>query len=483
MKKGLILIILLVFIANIYAQTRKPAVAGRWYPGTKKQLEQLMENLFKDIDLEENKNLKPFGLISPHAGLTCSGRIAAYGYSLLKENQFDTVILLGPSHNYFKRVVSVYNGDYCETPLGTIPIDKEISGQLVVADKKIVFDPDIHSVEHSLEAQLPFLQYKLKSFKVVLILTSTNDFSLLDKLAQKIIEITEKSSKKILFVNSTDMSHDHKYDVAVNMDYYTIDLIIEQKWDTLKQEILSRNCELCGYYALYPFLKIMKHYGNTKGILLKYANSGDVFGDINSRIVGYCSIIFPQKNKNIKEGSMNEKDKKYLLNSARESIAYYLKYRKIPEQESPQNPLLSEDRAVFVTLHQDGNLRGCIGHMQARMPMYKAIAEMAVSAAFEDYRFTPVREQELENVQIEISVLSPMQRIFDHKKIRMGIDGVWIKKGMCSGVYLPQVATETGWDRKTFLESLCAQKAGLDKDAYLDPDTEIYIYQVEKFSE
>ncbi|MCK4696259.1 MAG: AmmeMemoRadiSam system protein A, partial [Candidatus Cloacimonetes bacterium] len=126
---------------------------------------------------------------------------------------------------------------------------------------------------------------------------------------------------------------------------------------------------------------------------------------------------------------------------------------------------------------------GCIGHMQARMPMYKAIAEMAVSAAFEDYRFTPVREQELENVQIEISVLSPMQRIFDHKKIRMGIDGVWIKKGMRSGVYLPQVATETGWDRKTFLESLCAQKAGLDKDAYLDPDTEIYIYQVEKFSE
>jgi len=145
---------------------------------------------------------------------------------------------------------------------------------------------------------------------------------------------------------------------------------------------------------------------------------------------------------------------------------------------------LSKKEGTFVTLHKKGNLRGCIGHMQARIPLYKAVVEMAVSAAFEDPRFMPVKnKKELEGLEIEISVLSPMERIYDHEKIRMGIDGVWIRKGIRSGVYLPQVATETGWSRTEFLESLCSGKAGLTKDAYKDPDTEIYIYQVEKFTE
>ena len=121
--------------------------------------------------------------------------------------------------------------------------------------------------------------------------------------------------------------------------------------------------------------------------------------------------------------------------------------------------------------------------MHARMPLYKAVLEMAVAAAFEDPRFPPVQKEELDNIKIEISVLSPMEKIYDYKMIRMGIDGVWIKKGFRSGVYLPQVATDTGWDRETFLKSLCSSKAGLPSDAYKDPDAEIYIYQVEKFSE
>ncbi len=179
---------------------------------------------------------------------------------------------------------------------------------------------------------------------------------------------------------------------------------------------------------------------------------------------------------------MNQEEREILLQIARENIENHLsKVKKIESRK--QNSNFMDERAVFVTLHKNGQLRGCIGHMHARMPLYRAVAEMAISAAFEDPRFPQVRIEEIKDIEIEISVLSPMERIYDYTKIRMGIDGVWIKKGYHSGVYLPQVAEDTGWDRDTFLKSLCSSKAGLPADAYKDPETEIYIYQVEKFSE
>ena len=180
---------------------------------------------------------------------------------------------------------------------------------------------------------------------------------------------------------------------------------------------------------------------------------------------------------------MNDIDRSQLLDLARKSIEYYLDYKKHFILKKPDNPAFKEDRAVFITLHKDGNLRGCIGHMHAQMSLDKAVIEMAAASAFEDPRFPPVQKEELAKIKTEISVLSPMERISDYKKIRMGIDGVWIRQGLRSGVYLPQVAIDTGWDRETFLRSLCSSKAGLPADAYKDEETDIHIFQVEKFSE
>lgn len=180
---------------------------------------------------------------------------------------------------------------------------------------------------------------------------------------------------------------------------------------------------------------------------------------------------------------MSNEDRLQLLDLARKSIVHHLDHNEHYTLKNPDNPIFKEERAVFVTLHKEGKLRGCIGHMHAQMPLYKAVIEMATASAYEDPRFHPVQKEELEKIEIEISILSPMERISDYKKIRMGIDGVWIKKDFRSGVYLPQVATDTGWDRETFLKSLCSSKAGLPADAYKDPDVKIYIYQVEKFNE
>ncbi|HNW99964.1 MAG TPA: AmmeMemoRadiSam system protein A [Candidatus Cloacimonadota bacterium] len=180
---------------------------------------------------------------------------------------------------------------------------------------------------------------------------------------------------------------------------------------------------------------------------------------------------------------MNDTQKQYLLTLARSSIASYLESDTTLLPPKPTDTDLLAERAVFVTLTQHGELRGCIGHMQAREPLYKAVVEMSIAAAVEDPRFNRLSRKELDNIQISISILSPLSSIDDWKKIRIGIDGVWVRRGFRSGVFLPQVATETGWGLETFLQHLCRDKAGLSADAYKQPDTELYIFQVEKIEE
>ena len=216
---------------------------------------------------------------------------------------------------------------------------------------------------------------------------------------------------------------------------------------------------------------------------MKYENSGDAVPKSKTQgVVGYMSMIF-ETNEEISMNYYDDKERKYMLELARNSMVYALKNKKEFAPEKPSDPKLNEQRAVFVTLKIDGELRGCIGSMVATEPLYQAVAGMAFSAAFKDPRFSPVTENDLKLIDIEISVLTPMQKVSSWKELKVGIDGVYIKKGYRSGVFLPQVATETGWDLETFLSNLCTHKAGLPADCYKDPTTEIYKYQVELFSE
>ena len=181
---------------------------------------------------------------------------------------------------------------------------------------------------------------------------------------------------------------------------------------------------------------------------------------------------------------MDEKDKKVLLSIARKSIESAI--TDTPNEQTQieiTSPELKKKSGAFVTLRTRGKLRGCIGRMVSDIPLHKLVSEMAVSAAKDDPRFNQIKPSELEDLEIDISVLSPLQKIDDPLDLELGRHGIYIKKGYSNGCFLPQVATETGWSRNEFLESLCSSKAGLPRDAYQDSDTEIYIYQVEKFSE
>jgi AmmeMemoRadiSam system protein A len=231
-----------------------------------------------------------------------------------------------------------------------------------------------------------------------------------------------------------------------------------------------------------------KGRGANRAQILKYLNSGDVTGD-RSGVVGYVSAVFwknPQalakemgrKKAGISLG-LTEEEKKTLRQIAHSAIEGRLRRQK-PSQVEVLTETLKEKRGAFVSLHMHGQLRGCIGSIQPTKPLHQIVEEMAAAAAFNDPRFESLTAEELQDVELEISALTPLQRIKDTKEIEVGKHGLYIKKGFHSGLLLPQVATEYNWDRITFLEETC-RKAGLPRHAWKEKDTEIYLFSADIF--
>jgi len=178
---------------------------------------------------------------------------------------------------------------------------------------------------------------------------------------------------------------------------------------------------------------------------------------------------------------LSKEERETLLKLARDTITARLTGNQAPPF-SPNTENLKQPRGAFVTLHKRGSLRGCIGYVEPIKPLYQTVKDMALAAAFQDPRFPPVSPGELDELEIEISVMSPVEKITDVSEIEVGKHGIIIKKGYRQGLLLPQVATEQGWDRDTFLEHTC-YKAGLAGDSWREPDTEIHIFSAEVFSE
>jgi len=179
--------------------------------------------------------------------------------------------------------------------------------------------------------------------------------------------------------------------------------------------------------------------------------------------------------------TLNKTEKKELLNIARKTIESYLQHNKIPEFKI-DSEALSQKRGAFVTLKKNGELRGCIGRVVADMPLYVVVSNVAVDSAVNDPRFEPLNYRELKDIEIEISVLTPFEKIKNLNEIEVGKHGLMIRKGFSSGLLLPQVPLEYGWDKETFLKHLCL-KAGLEQESYLDKDVTIYKFSAIVFNE
>jgi len=455
----------------------------QWYPADPQELNSQLDSFFSAANPAKAEG-EILGIIAPHAGYVFSGPVAAYGFKAIAGAKPDTVIVMGPSHKYYFTGISVYPDGEFSTPLGNFKIDSAIAKELGVLHF-VNFYKHNFSGEHSVEAELPFLKKVLPGVKIVPIVFGDMDYEALSAVAQKLVEISQKH--KILVIASSDLSHYLDYNLTNAIDGKTVQLIKDNESEKLWDIRNDANGRACGINDITAFLRYVNLRGG-KITILKYLNSGDTSGE-KGRVVGYVSALASITAESVKESegqkmekfSLSEDDKKTLLRIARETLQSYLVEGKLSKFKTDSKNL-NENRGAFVTLTEHGQLRGCIGRMVADEPLYKVISEMAIAAAVNDPRFSAVRSTELKDIEIEISVLTPFAVVKNLDDIKMGTHGLMLRKGFNSGVFLPQVPGEQGWDKKTYLEEL-GHKAGLSSDAYLDKDATIYSFEAIVFNE
>jgi len=485
---------LLLPVATL-GEDRRPAVAGTFYPADSAALATMVRgHLDRVTDLPEIDG-EIIALIVPHAGLIYSGQIAAYGYKLLEGSQIERVILCGPAHRHPFQGASVYGpGVSWQTPLGAIDCDDRLCKSLAAKDGIDVIAA-AHTQEHSLEVQLPYLQTVLSDFSIVPVVVAFQDEHAIQTLASALGDL-EFDSRTIM-VASTDWQHYKPASVGRPMDSLGIACLLDLDPERLATLLASERVEMCGGGVAVAVTKAAIKKGANRAKLLRYGDSGDVSGD-KQAVVGYAAIVLYRQGSPTDAKSAQPTDKRevsmdakepyrlskteteFLLRTARRSIAEYLNTGQAPAFEAPEK--LREPGAAFVTLEKEGRLRGCIGYTQAVEPLYRTVSECAVKAATQDPRFHPMQADELASLHIEISVLTPLQKVASLDEIEVGRDGLMIVMGKYRGLLLPQVAVDNGWDRDTFLEQTC-HKAGLPADAYKSPEAVLYRFQALIFGE
>ncbi|HNZ64566.1 MAG TPA: AmmeMemoRadiSam system protein B [Smithella sp.] len=461
---------------------REPAVAGKFYPENADKLKRAIEYFLRDAIPGEIK--KPVALIVPHAGYIFSGQICADGFNQVRNQQYDTVVILGTNHTGPDfRKVSLYSGDGFRTPLGTAHVDKNIVSALKKAAPDLCIpDQSLHEREHSLEVVVPFVQTVFPRARIVPVVVASTDMETAVRFGNVLASVLH--NKNVLIVASSDLSHYPAARDADIVDRETLAAIATLDPSLLTATLKAHaagnidnlSTSVCGEAPVIAAMAAAKSLGAVRGKMISYANSGDTSIGDRSRVVGYGAVVLTKDNaeKNA-PGSVQQKpaagsarlgsaDKKALLAFARETLSRIFLTDTVPLPRGFSADL-QQPRGVFVTLRKQGELRGCIGHMIADEPLAKLVGAMALQAAFNDSRFMPLSPEELKDVEIEISVLTPMKKVSGPKDIVAGRDGVLINKDGASAVFLPQVATEQGWNRDTMLDNLC-RKAGLEKSCW-----------------
>ncbi len=470
-------------------QNLKPAFAGQFYPADRFELERALKTSFDDSEPKKVNNV--IAIIAPHAGYVFSGSVAASAYNQVdSEISYENVFIIASSHRAYFDGASIYSIGNCETPLGEVKVNIELAKKLIAENKDFSYVPEAHSSEHSIEVQLPFLQYKLKKgFQIIPIVIGTQSAEVCKKLAEALGPYFNKNN---LFIISSDFSHYPEYTEANKWDKKTADAILlnnpakflQAINDTEDNKISNLATRACGWSSILTLLYLTEQNQNIDFTLISYKNSGESgYGD-KARVVGYnaIAISLPPKDQIDGQFYLSKEDKSKLLEIARTTIEDYLSSNQIVTLNSDSySGALKTNCGAFVTLTKNHQLRGCIGRFDATQPLYEVVQQMAVASATEDSRFMPVTKNELKELEIEISVLTPMKLIKSIDDIVLGKHGIYIKKDNQSGTFLPQVATETGWTLEEFLGHCSRDKAGLGWDGW--KDAEIFIYEASVFGE
>ncbi len=461
---------------------REPVVAGSFYDSNPDNLQKQLKELFFEFN-HTVKNIS--AIIVPHAGYVYSGKIAASAYAMIDPKvKYENIFIIGSSHHISLHGASVYNlGDY-KTPLGLVPVNINLANEIIHKSKYFEFNSGAHADEHTIEVQLPFLQYHFKILKqIVPIIVGTHDHHIINEIASVLKPYFNSSN---LFVISTDLSHYPTDENARLVDARTVDAICTNDSQKLLQT-LEENKEmavsnlytsLCGWSSVLTLMNLTKENENISYFKVLYGTSGEhVYHDV-SRVVGYQSIIV--RSAMVEISNISEENKALLLKEAKSAIVDYIDSDEELES-SPTPEDLNGFNSAFVSVYIDGHLRGCIGQFDAEVDLIYLIRKNAISAAFEDNRFLPVEVDELDDLNIEISLLTPKKKIKSIDEIELGNHGVYIKKGWNRGTFLPQVARKTGWNIEDFMGHLSRDKAHIGWDGWRDAD--IYTFEAIIFSD
>ena len=474
-------------MSNNTPKVRPATQANRFYTGDARELADEVDG-FLDRHRGDTKYQHVAALIVPHAGYYFSGNVAASAYmSIDPKKKYKRIFLLGPSHHEWLDGASVNTeADYYATPLGQVKVDSETAAALTHTDGTdavFFYKPKAHDREHCLEVQLPFLQrlYGENLPPIVPIIISTNEYSKIERMAEVLKPYFTDDN---LFIISSDFSHYPSYEDAYEIDTKTGKAIetgdVGQLLDVVNSQAMSfkRNCQTCAC-GLYPIITLMLMLDQNYEVKhLLYQNSGDIDNYDHSRVVGYHSFAFLRKQQS--GFTLTADDKKQLKEIALNSIKDRLDGKRTAQptlrsSKIPQCSTLNSKCGAFVSLHKQGRLRGCIGHFGEDYPLYEIVAEMAQAAAFDDPRFMPVTSDELDYIDIEISVLTPMRRIQSLDEFELHRHGIYIRKGYRSGTFLPQVADEVNWTKEEFVGHCSQDKAGLGWNGW--KDAELYVYE------
>lgn len=460
------------------ADIREPAVAGKFYPDSPAKLRSAILQFLQDALPAKVK--KPVAIIVPHAGYIFSGQICADGFKQVSHEKYDVIVILGTNHtsSSFQKI-SLYPGSGFRTPLGTAPIDRKVISALIKEDPEdCALDKSLHEAEHSVEVMVPFIQVIFPEAKIVPAVVGSPDMQMCTRFGRALAKVLK--NRRALIVASSDLSHYPSAENANFVDRETLATVAKLDpgifqatvKSQAKRNIPNLHTSICGEAPILATMAAAEALGAIRGVVVSYANSGDMSVGDRSRVVGYGAVVFtaekqyegipaakPSQEAMTASGELTPADKKALLAFARKTISGIFATTTVPLARG-FDARLQQPRGVFVTLRKKGDLRGCIGRMVSDEPLVRLVGIMSLQAAFNDRRFTQLTADELKDIEIEISVLTPMKRVAGADDIVVGRDGVLLTKDDHSAVFLPQVATEQGWNREQMLDHLCL-KAGL----------------------
>lgn len=461
---------------------RLPSVSGSFYPSDSKELNELLDLFFRQaLPAVEEKPVA--ALVVPHAGYLFSGQVAASAFNQIPVGaMYDTVFLIGSSHRVSLNGASIYNSGNFITPLGKVEVDLNLANELIGQCSYFNGWPEAHQHEHTIEVQLPFLQHLLKEkLRIVPIVIATSDKDICEALTRALLPYFHPRN---LFVFSTDFSHYPAYEDACTVDHDTADAILSGSPDRLisqlkknsSMEIDNLQTSLCGWTSILTLLYLTSLCGNCHYRSVQYMNSGDSqYGD-KFRVVGYHAMAVYREETERMEEWITDQTKKHLLEWARLNLKHAVFKDKLPDNSDWRNEsVFNRKWGVFVSLYKFGELRGCIGCLHSSEPLWRSIQHMTSASALNDTRFMPVTQDEVKDISIELSLLTPLKKITSVNEITPGKHGIYIRKGTFTGTFLPQVALKTGWSVEELLGHCARDKAGIGWDGWRD--AELFVYE------